>query len=131
MKDFGYDVEDFRDVDPLYGTMQDFEDLLAEMHNRGVCWCVCVCAAQTGGEGEGPGVISPPPLPPSGLKLIMDFIPNHTSDRHPWFNLSRSGDPHYKDYYIWADCQEAASKPNNWVSRWPARSEGHQLARII
>ncbi|XP_075902332.1 amino acid transporter heavy chain SLC3A1 [Nelusetta ayraudi] len=85
MKDFGYDVEDFRDINPLYGTMQDFEDLLAEMHNR-------------------------------GLKLIMDFIPNHTSDRHLWFNLSRSGDPHYKDYYIWADCQGAASKPNNWLS---------------
>lgn len=41
MKDFGYDVEDFRDINPLYGTMQDFEDLLAEMHNRGVCVCVC------------------------------------------------------------------------------------------
>lgn len=89
-----------------------------------VCVCVCV-AAQTGGEGEGLGIISPPPLPPSGLKMIMDFIPNHTSDRHLWFNLSRSGDPHYKDYYIWADCQGAASKPNNWVSRWPAGSEGH------
>lgn len=61
----------------------------------------------------------------------MDFIPNHTSDRHPWFNLSRSGDPHYKDYYIWADCHEGASKPNNWVSRWPAPSEGHRLAGII
>lgn len=47
----------------------------------------------------------------------MDFIPNHTSNRHQWFNLSRSGDPHYKDYYIWADCQEGASTPNNWVSR--------------
>lgn len=43
MKDFGYDVEDFRDVDPLFGTMQDFDELLAEMHNKGVLVPVCVC----------------------------------------------------------------------------------------
>ncbi|KAA8583587.1 neutral and basic amino acid transport protein rBAT isoform X2 [Etheostoma spectabile] len=85
MKDFGYDVEDFRDIDPLFGTMQDFEELLAEMHNK-------------------------------GLKLIMDFIPNHTSDRHRWFNLSRTRDPHYKDYYVWTDCNATGPKPNNWVS---------------
>ncbi|XP_060896090.1 amino acid transporter heavy chain SLC3A1 isoform X2 [Labrus mixtus] len=84
MKDFGYDVEDFRAIDPLFGTMKDFEDLLAEMHNK-------------------------------GLKLIMDFIPNHTSDRHRWFNLSRTRDPHYSDYYVWADCNTSAP-PNNWVS---------------
>ncbi|XP_073338462.1 amino acid transporter heavy chain SLC3A1 [Pagrus major] len=85
MKDFGYDVEDFRDIDPLFGTMKDFEELLAEMHNK-------------------------------GLKLIMDFIPNHTSDRHRWFNLSRTRDPHYEDYYVWADCNATFPKPNNWVS---------------
>uniref|UniRef100_A0A3P9IBE3 Amino acid transporter heavy chain SLC3A1 n=1 Tax=Oryzias latipes TaxID=8090 RepID=A0A3P9IBE3_ORYLA len=84
MKDFGYDVEDFRDVDPLFGTMEDFEELLAEMHKN-------------------------------GLKLIMDFIPNHSSDRHRWFNLSRTRDPLYEDYYVWADCN-ATKKPNNWVS---------------
>uniref|UniRef100_A0A3B4YYX1 Amino acid transporter heavy chain SLC3A1 n=1 Tax=Stegastes partitus TaxID=144197 RepID=A0A3B4YYX1_9TELE len=85
MKDFGYDVEDFRDVDPLFGTMQDFEELLTEMHNR-------------------------------GLKLIMDFIPNHTSDRHRWFNLSRIRDPYYEDFYVWTDCDPNGPKPNNWVS---------------
>lgn len=85
MSDFGYDVEDFQTIDPLFGTMQDFEELLAEMHNK-------------------------------GLKLIMDFIPNHTSDRHRWFNLSRTGDPHYKDYYVWVDCNATAPRPNNWVS---------------
>ncbi|XP_059928865.1 neutral and basic amino acid transport protein rBAT [Gadus macrocephalus] len=85
MRDFGYDVEDFREVDPVFGTMQDFEELLAQMHNR-------------------------------GLKLIMDFIPNHTSDRHRWFNLSRSRDEHYKDYYLWTDCNATAPRPNNWVS---------------
>lgn len=51
---------------------------------------------------------------PSGLKLIMDFIPNHSSDRHRWFNLSRIRDPVYEDYYVWADCN-ATKKPNNWV----------------
>uniref|UniRef100_A0A665WZF8 Amino acid transporter heavy chain SLC3A1 n=1 Tax=Echeneis naucrates TaxID=173247 RepID=A0A665WZF8_ECHNA len=85
MKDFGYDVEDFRDIDPLFGTMRDFEELLAEMHNK-------------------------------GMKLIMDFIPNHTSDRHRWFNLSRIRDPHYEDYYVWTDCSATSPKPNNWVS---------------
>ncbi|KAM3863199.1 amino acid transporter heavy chain SLC3A1 [Diretmus argenteus] len=85
MRDFGYDVEDFRAIDPIFGTMQDFEDLLAEMHNK-------------------------------NLKMIMDFIPNHTSDRHRWFNLSRSRDEHYKDYYVWTDCNATAPRPNNWVS---------------
>lgn len=45
----------------------------------------------------------------------MDFIPNHTSDRHRWFNLSRTRDPHYKDYYVWTDCNATAPRPNNWV----------------
>ncbi|XP_037128635.1 neutral and basic amino acid transport protein rBAT [Syngnathus acus] len=85
MKDSGYDVEDFRAVDPLFGTMQDFDELLAEMHKL-------------------------------GLKLIVDFIPNHTSDKHRWFNLSRARDPHYHDYYVWADCNATGPKPNNWVS---------------
>uniref|UniRef100_A0A8C3GC05 Solute carrier family 3 member 1 n=1 Tax=Cyclopterus lumpus TaxID=8103 RepID=A0A8C3GC05_CYCLU len=85
MRDSGYDVEDFRAIDPLFGTMNDFEELLAKMHSV-------------------------------GLKLIMDFIPNHTSDRHRWFNLSRATDPHYKDYYVWSDCDGSSPRPNNWVS---------------
>ncbi|XP_019715696.1 neutral and basic amino acid transport protein rBAT [Hippocampus comes] len=84
-KDAGYVVEDFRAVDPLFGTMQDFDDLLAEMHKL-------------------------------GLKLIVDLVPNHTSDKHRWFNLSRARDPHYRDYYVWADCGATEPKPNNWVS---------------
>ncbi|KAL4641195.1 neutral and basic amino acid transport protein rBAT [Arapaima gigas] len=84
MKDFGYDVEDFRDIDPLFGTMQDFDDLLAAMHDR-------------------------------GLKLIMDYIPNHTSDKHIWFQLSRNRTQNYEDYYIWANCTPT-KPPNNWVS---------------
>ncbi|KAG7462649.1 hypothetical protein MATL_G00187020 [Megalops atlanticus] len=84
MKDFGYDVEDFRDIDPLFGTMQDFDDLLSSMHEK-------------------------------GLKLIMDYIPNHTSDKHPWFQLSRNRTSGYEDFYIWTDCP-GAIPPNNWVS---------------
>ncbi|KAM3606695.1 uncharacterized protein V6R79_021506 [Siganus canaliculatus] len=84
MKDFGYDVQDFRVVDPIFGTMEDFDELLAEMHSR-------------------------------GLKLIMDLIPNHTSDKHRWFNLSQARDPHYDSYYIWVDCNATGPKPNNWV----------------
>ncbi|MBN3320190.1 SLC31 protein, partial [Atractosteus spatula] len=88
MKDFGYDVEDFRAIDPIFGNMEDFEDLLASMHDK-------------------------------GLKLIMDFIPNHTSDKHIWFQMSRNGTEKYKDYYIWHDCQNTTNGtiyPNNWVS---------------
>ncbi|XP_035256392.1 neutral and basic amino acid transport protein rBAT [Anguilla anguilla] len=84
MKDFGYDVEDFRDIDPLFGTMQDFDGLLNAMHDK-------------------------------GLKLIMDFIPNHTSDKHRWFLLSRNYTSGYEDYYIWTNCTPPVL-PNNWVS---------------
>ncbi|XP_036429726.1 neutral and basic amino acid transport protein rBAT isoform X1 [Colossoma macropomum] len=84
MKDFGYDVEDFRAVDPLFGTMEDFDDLLASMHSM-------------------------------GIKLIMDYIPNHTSDKHVWFQLSRNRTDHYSDFYIWVNCTEG-HPPNNWVS---------------
>ncbi|XP_066553245.1 amino acid transporter heavy chain SLC3A1 [Amia ocellicauda] len=88
MKDFGYDVEDFREIDPIFGTMEDFENLLAAMHDQ-------------------------------GLKLIMDFIPNHTSDQHEWFKLSRNRTEPYTDYFIWHDCQNTSLgtvPPNNWVS---------------
>ncbi len=45
----------------------------------------------------------------------MDFIPNHTSDQHRWFNLSRAREPKYEDYYVWTDCNASNPKPNNWV----------------
>ncbi|NXS62566.1 SLC31 protein, partial [Brachypteracias leptosomus] len=88
LKDLGYGAEDFYDIDPMFGSMSDFENLLAAIHDR-------------------------------GLKVIMDLIPNHTSDKHRWFQLSRNRTGKYTDYYIWQDCVQAAGSvapPNNWVS---------------
>ncbi|NXX54929.1 SLC31 protein, partial [Scopus umbretta] len=88
LKDLGYGAEDFYDIDPMFGSMSDFENLLAAIHDR-------------------------------GLKVIMDLIPNHTSDKHQWFQLSRNRTGKYTDYYIWQDCAQAAGSvtpPNNWVS---------------
>ncbi|XP_008113929.1 amino acid transporter heavy chain SLC3A1 [Anolis carolinensis] len=88
LQDFGYGIEDFEDIDPLFGTMKDFEDLVAAIHDK-------------------------------GLKVIMDLIPNHTSDKHKWFQLSRNRTGKYTDYYIWHDCMSVDGQvipPNNWVS---------------
>ena len=82
MADFGYDVADYCGIDPIFGTIQDFDRLLAEAHRR-------------------------------GLKVILDFVPNHTSDQHPWFLESRSSrDNPKRDWYLWRD------QPNNWLSHF-------------
>nr|XP_009509593.1 PREDICTED: neutral and basic amino acid transport protein rBAT [Phalacrocorax carbo] len=88
LKDLGYGAEDFYDIDPMFGSMSDFENLLAAIHDR-------------------------------GLKVIMDLIPNHTSNKHRWFQLSRNRTGKYTDYYVWQDCTQAdgsVTPPNNWVS---------------
>ncbi|MBY0297599.1 MAG: DUF3459 domain-containing protein [Methylobacterium sp.] len=88
MADYGYDVSDYRDIDPLFGTLADFDALVAEAHRR-------------------------------RLKVIMDFVPNHTSDRHPWFVESRSSRHNPKrDWYIWRDPKPDGAPPNNWVSNF-------------
>ena len=88
MADFGYDVSDYCDVDPLFGTLADFDRLLQASHAR-------------------------------GLKVILDYVPNHTSDQHPWFRGSRASrdDPH-RDWYIWRDPKPDGSPPNNWLSNF-------------
>jgi len=88
MRDFGYDIADFCSVDPVYGTLDDFDQLLATLHAR-------------------------------DIRLILDFVPNHTSDEHPWFAESRSSRSNPKrDWYVWADPAENGGPPNNWLSRF-------------
>jgi alpha-glucosidase len=86
MHDFGYDVADYTGIHPMFGTMADFDTLLAEVHQR-------------------------------GLKLILDLVPNHTSDEHPWFVASRSSrDNPKREWYIWQDPAPDGGPPNNWLS---------------
>lgn len=92
MKDFGYDVADYCNVDPLFGTLEDFDRLLAEAHGR-------------------------------DLKIILDLVPNHTSDQHPWFLASRRSrsDP-MRDWYLWRDPAPGGGPPNNWLSHFGGSS---------
>src|ERR1700757_4096289 len=88
MADFGYDVADYCGIDPLFGTMQDFDQLLEGIHSR-------------------------------GLKLILDLVPNHTSDQHPWFIEAKSSrDNPKRDWYIWRDPAPDGGPPNNWLSEF-------------
>jgi glycosidase len=86
MKDFGYDVSDYCDIHPMFGTLDDFGRMLDDAHARGV-------------------------------RVILDWVPNHTSDRHAWFEASRSGrESPYRDWYFWRDPKPGGEAPNNWVS---------------
>lgn len=108
MKDYGYDVEDYCAVDPQFGTMQHFKDLLMTAHN-------------------------------AGLKVIIDQVYNHTSDRHPWFSESRANRHNPRaDWYVWADPKEDGSPPNNWLAvfggsawQWDARREQYYLHQFL
>ncbi|MES2289831.1 MAG: alpha-amylase family glycosyl hydrolase [Pseudomonadota bacterium] len=86
MADFGYDVADYCDIEPVFGDLAAFDRLIAAVHAR-------------------------------GLKLILDFVPNHSSDQHAWFKASRaSRDDPKRDWYIWRDAAEDGGPPNNWIS---------------
>jgi alpha-glucosidase len=88
MADFGYDVADYRDVDPLFGSLADFDHLVAQAHQR-------------------------------GLRVILDFVPNHSSDQHPWFQEARA-DRHNprRDWYIWRDPAPDGGPPTNWIGHF-------------
>ncbi|GLV53974.1 alpha-amylase [Dictyobacter sp. S3.2.2.5] len=86
MADFGYDISNYTDIHPLFGTLEDLDTFVQEAHKR-------------------------------DLKIIMDYVPNHTSDEHPWFQQSRSSLTNEKrDWYIWRDPAPDGGPPNNWIS---------------
>ena len=88
MADFGYDVSDYRGIDPRFGTLADFDAMLAAAHAR-------------------------------NLKVILDYVPNHSSDRHAWFVQSRSGrDDPKRDWYVWRDGKPGGEPPSNWLSEF-------------
>jgi alpha-glucosidase len=105
MADFGYDVADYTDVDPRFGTLDDAQALIDAAHDR-------------------------------GLRILLDYVVNHTSDEHPWFVASRSAkDNPKRDWYFWKDPAPDGGPPTNWVSRfggtsawaWDAATEQYYL----
>ena len=86
MKDFGYDISDHCAIEPVFGTLDDFDALVAAAHD-------------------------------CGLKLLLDYVPNHTSDEHPWFRER-------PDFYLWRD-----EPPNNWISVFGGRAWTHDPER--
>jgi len=78
MKDFGYDISDHTAIAPQFGSLEDFDALVAAAHER-------------------------------GLRVLLDYVPNHTSEEHPWFADS-------PDFYIWRDPAPDGGPPNNWLS---------------
>jgi alpha-glucosidase len=88
MADFGYDISDYADVDPLFGSLADLDSLIDAAHRQ-------------------------------QIKIILDLVPNHTSDKHPWFVESKSSRDHPKrDWYIWRDPSPEGAVPNNWLSEF-------------
>ena len=89
--DYGYDISDYTAIDPMYGSMADFDNMVAEAQKR-------------------------------GIRVIMDYVINHTSEQHPWFVESRSSrDNPKRDWYVWKDgkgetATDKGQPPNNWQS---------------
>lgn len=108
MKDYGYDVSDYRDVDPLFGSLSDADALIQRAHAL-------------------------------GLKVVIDQVWSHSSDRHAWFAESRSSRDNAKaDWYVWADAKPDGSPPNNWQAMfggpswtWDARRRQYYLHNFL
>jgi alpha-glucosidase len=86
MHDFGYDIADHRDIDPIFGSLADADALIAAAHVR-------------------------------GLRVLIDFVPNHTSSAHPWFVDARSSrTAAHRDWYVWRDPAPDGGPPNDLLS---------------
>jgi alpha-glucosidase len=84
--DFGYDVSDYEDIDPMYGTLKDFEHLARDARK-------------------------------DDIRIIMDFVLNHTSPQNKWFiDSASSRTSAHRDWYIWRDGRGPGLPPNNWTS---------------
>ncbi|MGC2327101.1 MAG: alpha-amylase family glycosyl hydrolase, partial [Candidatus Sulfotelmatobacter sp.] len=84
--DFGYDVSDYENIDPMYGTLKDFQHLAKEAKKR-------------------------------DIRIIMDFVLNHSSSQHKWFlDSASSRTSAHRDWYIWRDGKAPGVPPNNWIS---------------
>lgn len=108
MADFGYDVSDYCEVDPIFGSLDDFKKLVHKAHQH-------------------------------NMKVLVDFIPNHTSDQHAWFQSSKSSrDNPKRSWYIWSDPKADGSPPNNWKNifggsawEWDAITEQYYLHSFL
>ncbi|HZP42746.1 MAG TPA: alpha-amylase family glycosyl hydrolase [Candidatus Binatia bacterium] len=99
MADFGYDVADYCDVDPLFGSLADLDAIVADAHAR-------------------------------GIRVLLDWVPNHTSDRHPWFVESRaSRSSPRRGWYVWRDPAPDGGPPNNWTAAFGGPSPAWTLDR--
>lgn len=88
MRDGGYDISDYTGIEPMFGTLDDFDALLTDAHDR-------------------------------GIRVLLDFVPSHSSDQHPWFVESRaSRDNPKRDWYRWHDAAPHGGPPNNWISEF-------------
>lgn len=108
MEDFGYDVSDYCDVDPMFGNLSDFDTLVEAAHRL-------------------------------GLRVMIDLVLSHSSDRHPWFQESRqSRDNDRADWYVWSDPRPDGTPPNNWLSifggpawQWDSRRQQYYLHNFL
>jgi len=88
MNDFGYDISDYKNIDPIFGDLKKFDELISKAHEI-------------------------------DIKVLMDFVPNHTSNEHSWFKQSRTNkDNSKRDWYIWLPPGKDGGAPNNWVSQF-------------
>ena len=92
MADFGYDISDYTGVHPMFGSLDDMDNLIEAAHQR-------------------------------DIKVLLDLVPGHTSDQHPWFIESRASRDNPKaDWYWWEDAKPNGGPPNNWLSRFDGLS---------